>query len=209
MSAMNHVDDLTVDYRMRELEGRLDRRMTQLELQRARVRVATGVAVVATVLAGAALFWVGRTEANRAESWSVNTVSTSELVLRDAEGLPRGRLATDADGRAELTLSDRDGRDRIRLTVLPDGSPGVTIHDAESRPRAVLGYLPDGSTNLVLADAWGVSRAVFGLEADGAAQAHFTDPEGRLRTLVGVGADGGASVSTYEIDNADTAGGSQ
>jgi hypothetical protein len=205
---MMNTDDLSADYRVRELEARLDRRLTELEQQKNRLRWAARMAAVATVLAAGAVVWVGRAEARQAKSWSVNTLSTSELVLEDAEGLARGRLATDAEGRAELTLSDRDGRERIRLTVLADGSPGVTISDADARPRAVLGYLPDGSTNLVLADAWGVSRAVFGLEADGAAQALFTDPDGDVRTLVGVGADGVSSVSTYEAVDDDSAGGS-
>lgn len=208
MIQSSHVDDFTVDYRVRELEARLDRRVGELEREANRARWAMRVAVAATLLASAAVFWVVRSDARLSESWSVATLSTNELILRDREGFARGRLGTDDEGRAELALADRDGRERIRLTVLPDGSPGVTISDAESRPRAVLGYLPDGSTNLVLADAWGVSRAVFGLEADGAAQVLFTDPDGAVRTLVGVGADGASSVSTYEARNDESAGGS-
>ena len=203
------IDEFTVDYRVRELEARLERRVNELEKEGSRARWAMRLAVAALLVAGGSVSWAVRSDARQSESWSVATLSTSELILRDGEGYARGRLGTDAEGRTDLALSDRDGRERIRLTVLPDGSPGVTISDAEARPRAVLGYLPDGSTNLVLADAWGVSRAVFGLEADGAAQALFSDPDGDVRTLVGVGADGMASVATYEASNSESAGGSR
>ena len=208
MTDSSNVDEFDVDYRVRELEARLDRRVGELEREGGRARWAVRMAAVATLLAAGTLLWVGRSEARQTKSWTVSTLSTNELVLEDSEGLARGRLATDAEGRAELTLSDRDGRERIRLTVLPDGSPGVTISDPDARPRAVLGYLPDGSTNLVLADSRGVSRAVFGVEADGAAQALFTDPAGDVRTLVGVDADGMASVTTYEAVRDASAGGS-
>jgi hypothetical protein len=191
-------DGTTIDYRIREVEARLDRRLTAIESKRARAGWAArlvGTGSFLTVVAMAAVLW--RTlPADGA--WSMASLSTEEVVLRDAEGVERGRLATDAEGRAQLSLSDREGRERIRLTVLADGSPGVTISDPEARPRAVLGYLPDGTTNLVFADAQGTSRAVFGVESDGSTQALFADQFGTVRTLVGVGADGVPEVSVFE-----------
>jgi hypothetical protein len=191
--------DAAFDYRIREVEARLDRRVAALESQRDRLRwmnrlmgaglagsLVAIVAVLATVSGGQ------RTVATR-------SLHAEEVVLRDGYGVMRGRLGTDSDGRALLSLSDRDGRARIRLTVLADGSPGVTISDADARPRAVLGYLPDGTTSLVLADAQGVSRAVVGLEPDGATHALFSDSGGVIRTLVGVSADGVPAFSV--IDN--------
>lgn len=196
------------DYRIREVEARLDRRLAVIEAQRWRAtwttRLAGAVLVVTVVALAVALSSV----VNDDGAWAVDSISTEEVVLRDAEGIERGRLATDADGRAQLSLSDQDGRERIRLTVLADGSPGVTISDGEARPRAVLGYLPDGTTNLVLADERGVSRAVFGLDPDGSTQALFTDHAGALRTLVGVGADGEPAVSIYEWTGTDQEGSS-
>lgn len=186
------------EYRIREVEARMDRRLAAMESQRGRTRwVArfTGAGFVVTLAALALVLWRVVPDAG---AWAVDSLSTEEVVLRDADGVARGRLATDSDGRALLSLSDRDGRERIRLTVLADGSPGVTISDSDSRPRAVLGYLPDGTTNLVFADAQGVSRAVFGLESDGSTQALFADRAGTIRTLVGVGADGLPSVSVFE-----------
>jgi hypothetical protein len=188
----------TSDYRIREVEARLDRRLAAMESQRDRLKWLarlTGAVLVGTLIG---LAVVMRTVFSADGALATRTLVTEEIVLRDVDGVTRGRLGTDSDGRTQLSLSDRDGRGRIRLTVLADGSPGVTISDADARPRAVLGYLPDGTTSLVLADAQGTSRAVVGLEPDGSTHALFADRAGRIRTLVGVGADGTPSVSVLE-----------
>ena len=190
--------DSASDYRIREVEVRLDRRLAAVEARGGRSGWATRL-----VGAGLVLTWVGlgvvlSKVVPTDGAWTMDSMSTEEIVLRDAGGVERGRLDTDSDGRAQLSLSDQEGRERIRLTVLADGSPGVTISDPDARPRAVLGYLPDGTTNLVFADAQGTSRAVLGVEPDGSTQALFADPSGTIRTLVGVGADGVPSVSVFE-----------
>jgi len=196
MLSMGGVADPASDYRLREVEARLDRRLTAVESRGGRLGTRLmGAALAVTLIALGGVLWkVVPTDG----AWSTTSLSTQAIVLRDSDGVERGRLDTDADGRAQLSLSDREGRERIRLTVLADGSPGVTISDPEAHPRAVLGYLPDGTTNLVFADAQGVSRAVLGLEPDGSTQALFADQSGAIRTLVGVGADGVPSVSVYE-----------
>lgn len=184
------------DYRIREIEARLDRRVTALESQRDRLRWMVrlmGIAC-ATLVGAVAFVLLARGGGDR--TLVTQSIHTGEVVLRDADGIVRARLGVDADGRTQFSLSDRDARARIRLTVLQDGSPGVTISDANSRPRAVLGYLPDGTTSLVLADAQGTSRAVVGLEPDGATHALFADETGAIRTLVGVAANGVPAVST-------------
>ena len=191
-------NDAGSDYRIREMEARLDRRLVAIEARDERSGWAArlmGVGFVAAVTALGILLLKGTPGEN---GWTVSSLSAEEIVLRDADGVARGRMATDDDGRTELWLADRDGRERIRLTVLADGSPGVSISDPDDRPRAVLGYLPDGTANLVFADAQGVSRAVFGLDPDGSTQALFTDRAGAIRTLVGVGANGQPSVSVFE-----------
>jgi hypothetical protein len=196
----------TSDYRIREMEARVDRRLEALESQRDRVRwVArlTGAGFVVTLLA---LLVVLRAVKGGDGALAAGSLYTQEVVLRDVDGVTRGRLGMDPDGRVQFSLSDRDGRGRIRLTVLADGSPGMTISDADARPRAVLGYLPDGTTSLVFADAQGMSRAVVGLEPDGSTHALFADRAGRIRTLVGVGADGVPAVSLLEEERG---GGSQ
>lgn len=187
------------DYRLREAEARLERRMAGFEAQRGRTNLMM-------LLSGAALFVTLGTlvfvllALPGEGSMRVGSVSTQELLLRDVDGITRGRLGMDPEGRARFTLADRDGRERIGLTVLADGSPGVTINDPDGRPRAVLAYLPDGTTNLVLADAQGVSRAVFGLDPDGSTQALFSDRGGTIRTLVGVDPEGVPAVSVFEDD---------
>lgn len=186
------------DYRLREVEARLDRRLKAVEAQRERTRWAlllTAACFVLTVAALAVALW---TVLPTDRSWTVDSLSAREIMLQDAEGIARGQFGTDTEGRTQLALSDQDGRERIRLTVLADGSPGVTISDPDARPRAILAYLPDGTTNLVFADAQGTSRAVFGVEPDGSTQALFSDRTGMVRTLVGVGADGEPSVTTFE-----------
>ncbi len=185
------------DYRIREIEARLDRRVTMLQTQRDRLRRMVrimGAACAALVIAAAFVLFGQRGD----RALVAHSLLAEEVVLRDADGIVRARLGVDADGRTQFSLSDRDARTRIRLTVLPDGSPGVTLSDADSRPRAVLGYLPDGTTSLVLADARGTSRAVVGLEPDGATHALFADETGAIRTLVGVAANGAPALSTRE-----------
>jgi hypothetical protein len=191
-------EDSTSDYRIREVEARLDRRLKALESQRDRLRwmaVLMGAGFVGTLIALTVVLW---TVFGDDGTLAAVSLFTQEVVLRDGDGVTRGRLGTDSDGRAQFSLSDRDGRGRIRLTVLEDGSPGVTISDADDRPRAVLGYLPDGTTSLVFADAQGISRAVVGLEPNGSTHALFADRAGMIRTLVGVGADGEPSVSIFQ-----------
>lgn len=190
--------DATSDYRVREVEARLDRRLEVLESQRDRMKWTArlmGAGFVGTLIALGAVLWTVFADDG---ALATGSLSAEEVVLRDQDGITRGRLGTNADGRAQLSLSDRDGRERMRLTVLADGSPGITISDADARPRAVLGYLADGTTNLVFADAQGISRAVVGLEPDGSTHALFYDRSGMVRTLVGVRADGVPSVSIFE-----------
>lgn len=192
--------DSSFDYRIREVEARLGRRLDTLESQRLKLTwmgrlMGAGLAV--TLIA---LVVVLATASGDHDSLTAGTLFADEVVLRDADRVTRGRLGMNDEGRVEFSLSDRDGRDRIRLTVLADGSPGMTITDAEARPRAVLGYLPDGTTNLVFADAEGISRAVVGLGPDGSTHALFADRAGVIRTLVGVGADGVPSMSLVDGD---------
>ena len=186
------------DYRIREVEARLGRRLDALESQRVKltwVARLTGAGLAVTLIALVLILTMGSGEH---DSLTAGTLFAGEVVLRDADRVARGRLGMDDDGRVQFALSDRDGRARIRLTVLEDGSPGVTITDAEARPRAVLGYLPDGTTSLVFADAEGISRAVVGLGPDGSTHALFADRAGVIRTLVGIGADGVPSMSLVE-----------
>jgi hypothetical protein len=183
-----------------EGEAHLERRVRALESDRARLNWMVrlmGAGLVGTVVA---LVVVMSSLSRNTPTLETGSLVAESIVLRGADGVTRGHLGTNPDGRTQFSLSDREGRERIRLTVLADGSPGVTISDGDARSRAVLGYLPDGTTSLVLADAQGNGRAVFGLEPNGSAHALFTDRAGAIRSLVGVGADGRPSVSVFEQD---------
>lgn len=187
----------TADYRIREVEARLDRRIAALESQRERMKWTVrfvGVGFAGALVALVGVLWGLRDDG----ALTTGSLFAEEVVLRDGEGTTRGHMGTDAEGRVEFALSDRDGRERMRLTVLADGAPGLTISDSDARPRAVLAHLPDGTTNLVFADARGASRTVLGLEPDGSTHALFADRAGTMRTLVGVGADGAGTVSIFE-----------
>lgn len=176
--APDHDSGPESDYRMREEEARLHRRLTAMESRNTWMQGVALAAGAGCVLSVIALVVGLRASAGDGGVQTTRTLVAQEILLQDGDGVERGRLVTDSTGRALLSLSDRDGRERIRLTVLADGSPGVTIHDPEARPRAVLGYLPDGTTNLV-----------------------FTDREGSIRTLVGVGPDGEPAVSVYDEES--------
>lgn len=192
--------DSAADYRVREVEARLARRLDALESQRLRLTWITrlmGAGVAGLLLV---ILLILTTGSGEHESLSAQTLFAEQVVLRDADRVTRGRMGLDDEGRVQFSLSDRDGRSRIRLTVLADGSPGLTISDGDARPRAVLGYLDDGTTSLVFADAEGISRAVLGLGPDGSTHALFADRAGLIRTLVGVGADGVPSMSLIEND---------
>lgn len=185
------------EYRIREVEARLDRRLSTLEGR------GSSRGLSALLTAGLVLTWIGMAigvsmVVPRDGAWSMTSVETETLVLRDADGVERASMYTDPDGQSQLALSDPDGRERIRLTVLPDGSPGITISGPDAQPRAVLAYLPDGTANLVFADAQGVSRAVLGVDPTGATQVLFTDRSGAVRALVGVDSEGEPTVSVYE-----------
>jgi hypothetical protein len=179
------------DYRVREVEARLDRRLTTLEAQLRRARWTARLAGAGLGVAMAALATVITMVAPAGEAWAVDRLSTREIALRDADGVERGHMGTDAEGRAQLSLSDRDGQERIRLTVLGDGSPGVTIHDGDARPRAVLGYLPDGTTNLVFADGSGAIRTLVGVDARGVPAVSVFDEAGGEEGAAGAEPGGG------------------
>lgn len=186
------------DYRIREVEARLARRLDAVESQRLKLKWMTRLMGAGLAVTLIALVFILATASGDHESLTAGTLFAEEVVIQDADRVTRGRMGMDDEGRVQFSLSDRDGRARIRLTVLGDGSPGVTIADADARPRAVLGYLPDGTTSLVFADAEGISRAVVGLGPDGSTHALFADRSGVIRTLVGVGADGVPSMSLVQ-----------
>jgi hypothetical protein len=196
------------EYRMRELNAGLERRIEALERIEGRHVLGRWVG---PVLGGVALF-VALIVANRtSDAHRVGTVATSlqanAFVLKDHEGVERASLGLRDDGGASLALTDMNGRPRLRLAVLPDGSPGVSLLDADGESRAILGLLDDGTTTLVFADRGSVARGVFALTPDGAVRMIFSDPNGVTRTAVGVDGAGQPEVNTIDVDEGRSGGG--
>lgn len=124
---------------------------------------------------------------------SVEALETSQLVLRDAEGVVRGVWQIGPDGNAVLALNDRNGVNRLRFSVLETGAPGLSLTDARGRSRVVLALLPEEGGTLVFADDQGNTRAVLGLSPTAAGSLAFLDASGATRAGVGVDEDGDAS----------------
>jgi hypothetical protein len=204
---MNETSSET-EYRMRELNAGLERRIETLE--RIEGRHVAG-RWIGPVLGGVALF-VALIVANRTSgAYHLGTVATrleaNAFTLKDQEGVERASLGLRDDGGASLTLTDGNGRARLRLAVLPDGSPGVSLLDADGESRAILGLLDDGTTTLVFADRGSVARGVFALTPDGAARMIFSDANGVTRTAVGVDGSGQPEVNTIDVDEGRSGGG--
>lgn len=197
------MDRVEAQYRIKEVEAALARRLEHAEGQHARLLNANRVLIVCSIAAiGFAAFGWRRASLAYSASRDRESVEAQSFVLADADGIRRATLAADGSGSVDLGLMDREGRERLRLSVLADGSPGISLVDAEGRSRAVFGLLPDGTTNLVFADARGSTRAVVGVSPDGASRVIFADPEGATRAALGVDEAGAPILRVVELDEA-------
>jgi hypothetical protein len=187
---MNKTDHDT-EYRIREKYAAFDRRIRSLEGRSGRGR-ALQVSALTAALAALALSGFGLRELQHAyfPGETAPTLDAQAIVLRDYEGLERGALRVQDDGRVTLTLMDDRAQPRLRLSVLEDGSPGVSLLDSDGDTRAILGLLPDGTTSLVFADGGSVARTVLAVTPDGASRIVFSDHLGEAKAAVGI--DGGA-----------------
>ncbi len=187
------------DYRLRELRASLERRIEALERRRGRQGL---VRWSGPVLGGIAMLLAlnvsHRTRDVLHQGSPVPSIEADSFVLKDHDGVVRGRLGFADDGSAGLTLSDAGGHERLRLSVLADGSPGVSLMDSEGETRAILGLLPDGTTSLVFADRGSVARGVFAVTPDGSARMIFSDAQGITRTAVGVDGSGDPEINTID-----------
>ena len=192
------------DYRLRELQAVLERRIESVERAGGRGRALTWAG---PILGGVALFVATLTAGRTADAYQLGTVAPTleaeALVLRDSDGLERAAFRIADEGDAALTLQDSNGRARLRFEVLSDGSPGVSLLDADGESHAILGLLADGTTTLVFADPGAVARAVLALTPDGAARLVFSDAAGETRAAVGVDGSGRPEVSTTREDASD------
>lgn len=195
------MDRIEAQYRIKEVEAGLARRLEHVEGQHARLLNANRILIACSIAAigFAALGWRRAALAYSATSDPGNLEAQS-FVLEDADGIRRATLGLDGSGSVDLGFMDREGRERLRLSVLADGSPGISLIDPEGRSRAVFGLLPDGTTNIVFADARGSTRAVVGVSPDGASRAVFADEQGATRAALGVDEDGAPILSVVKPD---------
>jgi len=183
---------------MRDLEEeRIRQRMISLEREseklRSRERVFGVGLLVALVLAAIAAFSPHLLSMNGDEV-EVDVLSAQNILLKDAEGIIRGRWSVDDGGNSRLTVLDRQGRTRLSLSVLSGGSPGMSFSNANGRTRAALALLPDESTSLVFADGAGIPRTILGLSRADAAHLLFADADGESQISIGLDGSGEASI---------------
>ena len=185
-------------------EGRIARRLDELERDNRRLRRYTTTMLVVTAMVlglGTALIWYS---VRSGVPGSPTTVSASQFLLRDAQGNVRGAWGLDDEGSVRFALSDGAERQRVRLSLLQDGSAGLSFSDSADRKLAVLGLLPDHTTNLALTDPAGIPRAVLGVASDGSSNLVFADREGATRAGLGVDSRG---LGTFSV--ADQSGGGE
>lgn len=188
------------DYRMREIQARLERRIEELESRQRRPATAWWSPVGALALLVALI--VGFQARGAIHPGTVApSIAAGSFVLKDVDGVERAALGLRDDGGTSLTLSDAGGHQRLRVAVLPDGSPGVSLLDQDGEARAILGLLADGTTTLVFADGGSVARGVFALTPDGASRVVFSDRDGITRTAVGVDGSGAPEINTIAVDS--------
>lgn len=189
------------DYRLRELQAALDRRIENLEQRAHRGRgVRTAGLVVGLGAFGLSLLCLNRLQDAYHLGQVAATLEARALILRDSDGVERGSLRSGEDGTVSLSLRDGRASTRLRLSVLADGSPGVSLLDGRGETRAILGLLADGTTTLVFADGGSVARSVLALTPDGASRIIFSDAMGETRAAVGVDGAGRPEVNTMAGD---------
>lgn len=193
------MDRIEAQYRIKEVEAALARRLEHMEDRHARLHNTNRILIICSIVAiGFAAFGWRRGSLAYSASKDRESLEAQSFVLEDADGIRRATLSLDGSGSVDLGLMDQEGRERLRMSVLADGSPGISLVDPEGRSRAVFGLLPDGTTNLVFADDRGSTRAVVGVSPDGASRAIFADQAGATRAALGVDEEGAPILSVVE-----------
>ncbi|HEX6644534.1 MAG TPA: hypothetical protein VF037_07650 [Gemmatimonadales bacterium] len=172
-------------------EAALLERVADVERDNARLRrLSIASIVLVAVLAGLAVAIMVVSARYGLPGTTADIVAARQLVIRDAQGLPRGLWGVDDSGAVRLILQDQGGQPRIRLSLLGDGAAGVTLIDSAGHNRAVLALLPDQAVTMALADGTGKTRSVFGLSPDGNSNLLFADRTGVPRASLGVDSRG-------------------
>jgi hypothetical protein len=184
--------------RMRGLEEeRLRQRLVSLERHSEKVRSRErlfGVGILIALLLAAVAAFTPHFLSVNGDEVSMRTVSAEVFVLRDVEGVIRGRWAVDDGGNSRMTILDRQGRTRMSLSVLSNGSPGMSFSNSNGTPRAALALLPDESTSLTFADGSGIARTILGLSRADATHLVFADADGVSQISIGLDAAGEANI---------------
>lgn len=99
-----------------------------------------------------------------------DVIEAEQLVVRDADGRPRGVLAVDATDSVSLRLVDREGN----ATELVLGQQGSSLSfQREGRTRALLGVFPNENVGLSLAGRGEPETVKLLVTADGASGLAF------------------------------------
>ena len=199
---------------LREIEERIRSRLAVVERHNEQLRRRTrllglGLLVTAALVALIAVAPDSLAVVGLGSSEDVLTARGFRLV--DDNGLRRGELSVDEEGRARLTLLDTQQRERLNVSVLESGSPGISLVNSRGNRRAVFGLLPDETVNLLFADADGVPRVQVGMTPQDGSHLLLADENGAPRLGLVLDAAGMGSVlfpdSAASGDN-DSGGGS-
>ena len=126
------------------------------------------------------------------------TIEVERVLIDDADGNARAKLAVESDGSTYLALRGADGTPRAALRLLEDSTAGLVFWAKDGKTRVGLGLGTDGSSTFALADKDGKARASLGVQADGTSGLTLADPE-RPRADVSV-EDGAPRFRLYDRD---------
>ncbi len=147
----------------------LARRLDKVERENRRLKQA---GVVALGVIAAVLLMGQATQDSR-------IVEAEKFVLKDENGITRGRFGVAPDGRMTLGLLDEAGKTaRLALALTRGGLPTLVLRDGAGRAIAL--GLQDGFPILQLADRDAETRASLYVSRKGTAGLEFYDKSGKV-----------------------------
>jgi hypothetical protein len=156
---------------LRSAEQRLGR------LERQNRQIMATVVVLAVAMAGSCI-----TSRMPAKS---KILQVEKLVIVDKDGGERATLSTTSEGASDLVLKDANGEPRLRVAVLRRGGPRLVLLDNRDRARSELSLSTEGSPEVSLRGDDGEIHLWLALDRLGNGALLLRDGEGSLRAMLG------------------------